>query len=110
MVIPYLCSRFCIFNRPLLEEYVSQVEGGGAHLLHYCLHVARYGLLSITRDMHLSFESLVVTNVPSLQASLMDFHHDTSLRSILVDDFISLVSRVHICSYSGNRGRAMVGC
>jgi len=23
----YLCFRFCIFNRPILEEYVSQVEG-----------------------------------------------------------------------------------
>jgi hypothetical protein len=109
LVASYLCSRFCIFDRPILEEYVSQVEGGG-HLLHYCLHVARYGLLSITRDIHPSFESLVVTNAPNLHASLMDFHHDTSLKSILEDDFISLVSRIHICSYLGNEGRAMVGC
>jgi hypothetical protein len=28
LVAPYLCSRFCIFNRPILEEYVSQVEMG----------------------------------------------------------------------------------
>jgi hypothetical protein len=28
---------------------------------------------------------------------LMDFHHDTSLRSILEDDSISLTSRAHIC-------------
>jgi hypothetical protein len=83
---------------------------GGAHLLHYCLHVAQFGLLSITRDMHPSFESLVVTNAPSLHASLMDFHHDTSLRSILEDDFISLVSKIHICFYLSNGGRTMVGC
>ncbi len=29
LVILYLWSRFCIFNRPILEEYVSQVWGGG---------------------------------------------------------------------------------
>jgi hypothetical protein len=28
----YLCSKFCIFNRFVLEEYVSHVEGG-SHLL-----------------------------------------------------------------------------
>jgi hypothetical protein len=27
LVASYLCSRFHIFNRPILEEYVSQVEG-----------------------------------------------------------------------------------
>jgi hypothetical protein len=27
-----LYSKFCIFNRPILEEYVYQVEGG-IHLL-----------------------------------------------------------------------------
>jgi hypothetical protein len=32
LVIPYLCSRFNIFDRPVSEEYVSQVEGG-PHLL-----------------------------------------------------------------------------
>jgi hypothetical protein len=32
LVASYLCSRFCIFNRHVLEEYVSQVEGG-PHLL-----------------------------------------------------------------------------
>jgi len=24
----YLCFRFCIFDRPILEDYVSQVEEG----------------------------------------------------------------------------------
>jgi hypothetical protein len=28
LVALYLCSRFCIFDRPILEEYVSQVKGG----------------------------------------------------------------------------------
>jgi hypothetical protein len=31
-----LCFTFCIFNRFVLEEYVSQVEGG-PHLLQSCL-------------------------------------------------------------------------
>jgi hypothetical protein len=32
LVVPYLCSRFHIFDRPVLEEYIFQVEGG-PHLL-----------------------------------------------------------------------------
>jgi len=28
MLDPYLCFKFHIINRPILEEYVSQVEGG----------------------------------------------------------------------------------
>jgi hypothetical protein len=28
LVASYLCFRFCIFNRPILEKYVSQVGGG----------------------------------------------------------------------------------
>jgi len=28
LMAPYLCSRFHIFNRPILEEYVSQVKRG----------------------------------------------------------------------------------
>ncbi len=59
MVVPYSCSMFCIFDRPILEEYVSQVEKG-PHLLQSCLHVAQNGLLPATRKMHLSFESLEV--------------------------------------------------
>jgi hypothetical protein len=27
LVAPYLCSRFHIFNRPILEKYVFQVKG-----------------------------------------------------------------------------------
>jgi hypothetical protein len=33
LVAIYLCSMFRIFDRPILEEYVYQVEGGGPHLL-----------------------------------------------------------------------------
>jgi hypothetical protein len=36
LVALYLCFRFCIFNKPILEEYVSQVERG-SHLLQSCL-------------------------------------------------------------------------
>jgi len=54
-----------------------------------------------TKEMHPAFENLVVTSAPSLHASLMDIHHDTSLRSILEDDSISLVSKTHIHFCSG---------
>jgi hypothetical protein len=36
LVVPYLCSRFHIFKKHVLEEYVSQVEGC-SHLLQSCL-------------------------------------------------------------------------
>jgi hypothetical protein len=47
--------------------------------------------------MHHSIEKLAIFNVPSLHASLMDTHHDTSSRSILEDDFISLTSKADVC-------------
>jgi hypothetical protein len=55
--------------------------------------------------MHPSFECLAVTNTPSLHASLMDFHHDTSLKSILEDGSISSTSRTCVCSCSGKGAR-----
>ncbi len=108
-MVPYLCFSFCILNKPILEEYVSQVEGG-PHLCHSYLHVMRNGFPLTARDMHLSFESLIITNALGLQTSLMDFHHNTSFRSILEDDSISLASKAHICSCLGKGARAMVGC
>ncbi len=62
---PYLCSRFCIFDRPVLEKYVYQVQGG-LHLLQSCLHAIQDGLPLIAREMHPFFESLVVTDTPNL--------------------------------------------
>jgi len=55
--------------------------------------------------MHLVFKSLVITNAPSLQAPLMDIHHDTSLRSILEDNSISssLRAHIHFCLSKGAR-------
>jgi hypothetical protein len=49
--------------------------------------------------MHPSFENLAVINASSLQASLMNIHHDTSLKFILKNDSISLTSkaRFHSC-------------
>jgi len=64
-VAPYLCFKFHIFNRLVLEEYVSQVEGG-SHLFQSCLRVARYGLPFVSNEMHPFFESLVVIDAPSL--------------------------------------------
>jgi len=51
--------------------------------------------------MFLSFDSLDVTNAPSLHVFLMDSHHDTSVRSILEDDSISSTSKARICSCLG---------
>jgi hypothetical protein len=46
--------------------------------------------------MHLFFESMAVTNALGLQASLMDIHQNTSLKSILKDDYISSTSKTRI--------------
>jgi hypothetical protein len=51
--------------------------------------------------MHPFFKSLAITNTLGLQVSLMDIHHDTSLKSILEDDFISSTSKIHIRFCSG---------
>jgi hypothetical protein len=59
----------------------------------------RDGFLPIVREMHLSFESLTI--IVTLQASLMDIHHDTSLRSILKDDSNSSACGARICSCLG---------
>jgi hypothetical protein len=32
MTVLYLCYKFCMFDRPILEEYVSQIESD-PHLL-----------------------------------------------------------------------------
>ncbi len=61
----YLCSRFCIFDRRILEEYVSQVEGS-PHMLQSSLHVTQNGLPLVVKEMHLSFASLAITNAPCL--------------------------------------------
>jgi hypothetical protein len=65
LVVLYLCSRFCIFDKPILEEYVFQVEGG-PHLFYSCLCVAWDNLLLIAKEMHLFFESLAIIDAPSL--------------------------------------------
>jgi hypothetical protein len=61
LVAPYLCYKFHIFDRFILEEFVSQVEGG-PHLFQSCLCVARNGLPPIAMEMHPSFEGLAITN------------------------------------------------
>jgi hypothetical protein len=32
LVAPYLCTRFIIFDRPILEDYVFQIKGGPTHV------------------------------------------------------------------------------
>ncbi len=61
----------------------------------------RYGLPHATKEIHPSFESLVVIGSPGSQDFFMDIHHDTSFRSILEDDSISSTSRIRICSCLG---------
>lgn len=102
LVVSYLCSKFCIFNKPILEEYVSQIEGG-PHLFQSCLHVVQDSFPPAVRNIHLSFESLAITNAPNLQTFVMDIHHNTSFESILEDYSISSISSAHIrfCSNEG---------
>ncbi len=40
IMVLYVCSMFHIFDRPILEKYVSQVEGE-SHLFQLCLHVVQ---------------------------------------------------------------------
>ncbi len=50
LVAPYLCHRFHIFNRFVLEEYVSQIEKG-PHLLQSCLRAVWNGLPLVAKEM-----------------------------------------------------------
>jgi len=74
-------------------------------LLYSCLCVMWNGLPTVVKEMHLSFESLAIIDTLGLHFSLMDIHHDTSLRSILEDDSISSTSKVCIHSYLNNGAR-----
>jgi hypothetical protein len=65
LVASYLCSRFNIFDKFVMEEYVSQVEGH-PHLLQSWLCAVQNGLLPTSREMHLFFESLAITNASCL--------------------------------------------
>jgi hypothetical protein len=51
LMVPYLCSKFRIFNRPILKEYVFQIENS-PHLFWSCPNATRDGLLLGARDMH----------------------------------------------------------
>jgi hypothetical protein len=92
----YLCFKFHIFNRPILEEYVFQIERG-PHLFQSCLHATQDGLPLVVREMHPSFESFVVTDTLGVQTSLIDIHHHTLFRFISKDDSISSTSKTYIC-------------
>ncbi len=45
LVALYICSKFCIFDRPILEEYVFQVERG-PYIFYFCLHVVQDNFFS----------------------------------------------------------------
>ncbi len=58
LVVPHLCSKFYIFDRPILEEFLTL--RGGAYLLQSHLRVTQNGLLPTTREMHLSSKNLAI--------------------------------------------------
>ncbi len=95
LVTPYMCSRFHIFDKPVLQEYVSQAERG-SHLFQSCFHVAQDSFPPATKKIHPSFESLAIIDTLGLQAPLMDIHQNTSFKFILEDDSISFTSKAHI--------------
>jgi len=67
---------------------------------YYNISILKLLLLSlIDREMHPSFESLVITNTLGLQTFFMDIYHDTSLRCILKDDSIFSTSIAYIHFY-----------
>ncbi len=109
LVAPYLFSMFCIFDRLVLKEYVSQVERG-PHFLQSCFHPTWDNLILVTKKMHPSFESLVVMGTLNLSASLMDIHHNTSLKCILEDGSIFfIIQNSHLLLF-GQGGGVMVDC
>jgi hypothetical protein len=59
LIVSYLCFRFHIFDFP-----------------------------PIVREMHPSFENMVIIDALDLPTSLMDIHHNTSGRSIFEDGSI----------------------
>jgi hypothetical protein len=69
-------------------------------ILHPLLDVVRkamkYWDSAILLNKGMKYWDSAVIGAPSLQASLMDIHHYTSLRSILEDDFVSSTSRIRI--------------
>jgi hypothetical protein len=103
LVAPFLCLRFLIFDKLVLEEYVSQVEGG-PHLLESCLRVTWDDLFLVVRKMHLFFWEF--GGYWCLRfTSIFDgyIHHDTSFGYILEDDSISSTFRIriHFCLGKG---------
>ncbi len=104
----YLCFRFCIFNRPSLENDVSQVEG--APLVSIILTWSTKCLPLGLNEMHIFFWEFDNYCVLDLHASLMDIHHNTSIRSMLENKFIFLTSKTYIRFLFGQGGKAMVGC
>jgi hypothetical protein len=86
-----MCSKFLIFNRPILEEYVYQVEEG-----YFELHESM-----IKKGVYPSFENLAIIGASSVQTSLMNIHHNTSYKFILEDNSISSAFKAYIRSCLG---------
>jgi len=73
------------------------------HLFQSCLRVVQNGFPLATREMQPFFKNLAIIDALGIQASFMDFHHNTSLRSILEYDPISSTFRtyIHFCLGKG---------
>ncbi len=63
-MVLYLCFRFCIFDKPILEEYFFRLKG--FRLVLVMLHVGQDDFPLAVREMHHFFESLVVIGTSSL--------------------------------------------
>jgi hypothetical protein len=61
----YLCSKFCIFDRLVLEGICFLVEGG-LHVFQSYLCAVWHNLPPVARAMHLVFKSLAVTKAQCL--------------------------------------------
>jgi hypothetical protein len=77
----YLCFKFLIFDKLVLEEDVFQIEGSPLVSIIFtcCMKCLPFGL----SEMHPSFENLAIISTLNLHAYLMDIHHNTSIRSML---------------------------
>jgi hypothetical protein len=61
-MVSYMCFKFLIFDKHVLEKYVSQVDRG-AYLLYSCLCLIRDNLFLEVRKMHPLKKSLVVNGL-----------------------------------------------
>jgi len=63
LVVPYLCSKFHIFNRLFWKNMFFRSRGPTP--FQSCFHAIQYIFPPIAKEMYLYFESLTIINTPS---------------------------------------------